>query len=83
MGQEQVEKTTPVITVKLTEKLKADMKTVDENWSEYIRQCIQKRIDQKRRQEAFDGLAEIRKRSKPVSNDELLSWIREGRERNY
>lgn len=80
MTQEQVEKATPVITVKVTEKLKADMKTVDENWSEYIRQCIQKRIDQQRRQVASDALDEIRKRTKPVSNDELLSWIREGRE---
>jgi hypothetical protein len=80
MTQEQTEKTTPVITVKVTEKLKADMKTVDENWSEYIRQCIQKRIDLHRRQKASEALDEIRKRSKPVSNDELLSWIREGRE---
>jgi hypothetical protein len=80
MEQRQTEKTTPIITVKVTEKLKADMKTVNENWSEYIRQCIRNRIDQKRRQEASEALDEIRKRSKPVSNDELLSWIREGRE---
>jgi hypothetical protein len=80
MTQEQTEKPTPVITVKITAKLKADMKTVDENWSEYIRQCIQKRIDQKKRQDASDKLDEIRKHTKPVSNDELLAWIREGRE---
>jgi hypothetical protein len=81
MGQDQVEKTTPVITVKITEKLKADMKTVDENWSEYIRQCIQKRIDQQRRQAASDKLDEIRKHTKPTSTEEIVAWVREDRER--
>jgi hypothetical protein len=80
MGQKQ-EKTTPVITVKITEKLKADMRTVDENWSEYIRQCIQKRIDQQRRQAASDKLDEIRKHTNPTSTEEIVAWIREDRER--
>jgi hypothetical protein len=78
--EQELEKTDSAITIKIKSKTKAEMKEVDINWSEYLRQCIQKRIDQQRRQEASDALDEIRKRSKPVSNDELLSWIREGRE---
>lgn len=75
---EQVE----VITVKVPKELKRDMKQVDVNWSEYIRQCIQKKIDQQKMKAASDKLDEIRKRTKPVSEEELLSWIREGRERS-
>jgi hypothetical protein len=82
MEQEQIKKTdTAVITVKVTKKLKAQMKTIDENWSEYIRQCIQKRINQQGRREAFDKLAEIRKRTKPTTTEEIVQWIREDRER--
>ena len=78
MCMEQVE----VITVKVPKELKRDMKQVDVNWSEYIRQCIQKKIDQQKMKAASDKLDEIRKRTKPVSEEELLSWIREGRERS-
>lgn len=70
-----------VISVKVPKKLKTEMKQIDVNWSEYIRQCVQKKIDQQKMQAASDKLDEIRKRSKPVSEEELLSWIREGRER--
>jgi len=37
------------------------MKQIDVNWSECIRQCVQKKIDQQKRQVAFDKLDEIRK----------------------
>ncbi len=74
---EQVE----VITVKVPKELKKQMKQVNINWSQYIRECVQKKIDEQKRREASAKLDEIRKRSKPVSEDELLSWIREGRER--
>jgi post-segregation antitoxin (ccd killing protein) len=70
-----------VITVKVPHELKKKMKQVDVNWSQYIRECVQKKIDEQKRRAASAKLDEIRKRSKPVSEDELLSWIREGRER--
>ena len=75
---EQVE----VITVKVPKELKRNMKQVNVNWSEYIRQCIQKKIDQQKMQTASDKLDEIRRQTKPVSEEELLAWIREGRERS-
>lgn len=76
-----MEKEVAVITVKVPKKLKAQMKKVDVNWSEYIRQCVQKKIDQQKRQAASDRLDEIRIRTKPTSTEEIVAWIREDRER--
>jgi Arc/MetJ-type ribon-helix-helix transcriptional regulator len=70
-----------VITVKVPDDLKEKMNQVNINWSEYIRECVQKRIDEQKMKEASAKLDEIRSRAKPVSEDELLSWIKEGRER--
>jgi hypothetical protein len=70
-----------VISVKIPKKLKNEMKQIDVNWSEYIRQCIQKKISQQKMKEASDKLDEIRKRTEPTSNEEIVSWIREDRER--
>ncbi len=70
-----------VITVKVPDDLKEKMSQVNINWSEYIRECVQKRIDEQKMKEASAKLDEIRSRAKPVSEDELLSWIKEGRER--
>ena len=70
-----------VITVKVPDQLKEKMKQVKVNWSEYIRECVQKKIDEQKKKAASVKLDEIRKRAKPASEEELLSWIREGRER--
>jgi Arc/MetJ-type ribon-helix-helix transcriptional regulator len=70
-----------VITVKVPQEMKKKMKQIDVNWSEYIRECVQKKIDQEKKRAAFDKLDEIRKRSKPTSTEEIVAWIREGRER--
>ena len=75
LGQNQV----TIVTVKVPRTMKKDMKKVDVNWSQYIRECLQKKIDEQKKIEAFAKLDEIRKRSKPVTNEEVLSWIREGR----
>ncbi|MGO8805416.1 MAG: hypothetical protein ACLQO7_02280 [Candidatus Bathyarchaeia archaeon] len=68
-----------VITVRVPKALKKDMQKIDVNWSQYIRECLQNKINEQKKREAFDKLDEIRKRSKPVTNEEILSWIREGR----
>ena len=84
MQELQKKKTRPtgsVITVKVSEQLKKDMKKVDVNWSEYVRQCIQKKISQQKMKEASDELDEIRKQTKPTSTEEIVRWIREDRER--
>jgi Arc/MetJ-type ribon-helix-helix transcriptional regulator len=69
------------ITVKVPEQMKKKMQQVNVNWSEYIRECVQKKIDEQKKKAASIKLDEIREHAKPVSEDELLSWIREGRER--
>ena len=70
-----------VITVKVPRELKKKMKQVDVNWSEYIRECVQKKIDEQKLRAASEKLDEIRKRTKPTSTEEIVSWIREDRER--
>ena len=70
-----------VITVKVPQEMKKKMKQIDVNWSEYIRECVQKKIDQEKKIAAFDKLDEIRKRSKPTTTEEIVAWIREDRER--
>jgi hypothetical protein len=75
LGQEDVE----LITVKIPKAMKQDMKKIELNWSQYIRECLQEKIDEQKKKEAFEKLDQIRKRSKPVTNEEALAWIREGR----
>ncbi len=70
-----------VITVKVPTQLKKKMKQVKVNWSQYIRECVQKKIDEQRMRTASEKLDEIRKRTKPTSTEEIVSWIREDRER--
>ena len=70
-----------VITVKVPSELKKKMKQVKVNWSEYIRECVQKKIDEQELRAASEKLDEIRKRTKPTSTQEIVSWIREDRER--
>ena len=74
MGQEDVD-----FTVKIPKAMKQDMKKIELNWSQYIRECLQEKIDEQKKKEAFEKLDQIRKRSKPVTNEEALAWIREGR----
>jgi len=72
---------TSVITVKVPEEMKKRMKQVKVNWSEYIRTAVQKKLEEQKMNAASARLDEIRARSKPVSTDEIVAWIREGRER--
>jgi hypothetical protein len=74
--------TQTVFTVKIPEKLKKEMKEIDDiNWSEYVRECLQTKVNQRKMKAASDKLDEIRKRSKPTSTEEIVAWIREDRER--
>ena len=70
-----------VITVRVSGELKKKMKQVKVNWSEYIRECVQKKIDEQKLRAASEKLDEIRKRTKTTSTEEIVSWIREDRER--
>ena len=69
------------VTVKVPRELKEKMKEVKVNWSKYIRDAIQRKIEEQRLKTASAKIDEVRKRAKPVPTDELVSWIREDRER--
>jgi uncharacterized protein YfeS len=71
---------TSVITVKVPGELKKKMKQVKVNWSQYIRECVQNKIQQQDMVEASAMLDEIRKRTKPTSTADVVSWIREDRD---
>ncbi len=75
MSREEIE----VINIKIPRTMKKDMKKIELNWSQYIRECLQDKIDEQKKKEAFEKLDQIRKRSKPATNEEVLSWIKEGR----
>jgi len=70
-----------VVTVKVPRELKKKMKQVDMNWSQYIRECIERKMDEQRTKEASRRLDDIRGRGEQVPTKELVSWIREDRER--
>lgn len=70
-----------VITVKIPSDLKKKMKRVKMNWSEYIRNAIQKKLEEEKKKMASTKLDEIRAKSKSVATDELVTWIREYREK--
>ena len=70
-----------VITVKIPSELKKKMKQVKVNWSQYIRESIQRKIEEQKMREASMQLDEVSKRVKPVPTEELVSWIRQDRER--
>lgn len=67
------------VTVKVSSELKEKMKQVKVNWSEYIRDAIQKKIEDQKLKTASAKIDEIRIRAKPVPTDELVSWIRKER----
>ncbi len=70
-----------VITVKIPSEMKKKMKQINVNWSEYIRGSIQKKIEEQKMKIASAKLDEVRTRVKSVPTEELVSWIREYRER--
>lgn len=69
------------VTVKVSGELKEKMRRVRVNWSEYIREAIQRKVEEQRVKAASVKIDEVRKRAKSVSTDELVSWIREDREK--
>lgn len=69
------------VTVRVPKELKKQMERIRINWSEYIRQAIEKRIELEEAKKASAKLDEIRRRAKPVSTGEIVAWIRADRGR--
>jgi len=70
-----------VITSRVPSELKKEMSRVKVNWSEYIRNAIKVKLEEHRMKVASAKIEEIMKRAKEVPSEELVSWIRESRER--
>ena len=70
-----------VITVKVPRDLKRRMKQIEMNWSQFIRESIERKMEEQRMLEASRRLDEIRERGEEVSTEELVAWIRGDRER--
>ncbi len=69
------------ITVKVDEELKRKMKLVKVNWSEYIRESIQRRVELEDRKSAAEKLLEGLKEGKCVAPKGFINkTIRETRE---
>jgi len=70
-----------VITLRVPSELKREMSRVKVNWSEYIRNAIKVKLEEHRMMAASAKIEEIMNRAKVVPTEELVSWIREFRER--
>lgn len=70
-----------VVTVKVPRELKKKMKQLNINWSQFVRECIERKMDEQKISEASRRLDDIRGRGEQVPTKELTSWIREDRER--
>ena len=57
------------------------MKEIDLDWPEFIRQAIKAKIEEEERRKASEKLDLIRAKAEKVSTDEIVSWLREDRQR--
>ena len=65
---EQVE----VITVKVPSELKKQMKQIDVNWSQYIRECVQKKINEQKMKSSLKSLTKFENVPNHVTNEEIV-----------
>ena len=70
------------VSVKVPEEIRKLMRKVDVNWSEYLRETIETKIRVEMAKDAARRLDEIRERAGKLPTEELVRWIREGRERS-
>ena len=71
-----------VITVRVSKELREKMmRRKDVNWSEVVRQSIERRLTMEDRIAASEQLDRVRGSAKPVKEDQIRQWIREDRRR--
>ena len=66
-----------VMTVRIPKETKNEMDNFDINWSRYIRESIQKKLIELRREIAFNEMDKIKSqlpRSKSRMADEVIKW---------
>jgi len=70
------------VSVKVPEELRKLMRSVNVNWSEYLRGLIETKARVEMARDAVKKLDEIRERAGKLPTEELLKWIREDRSRS-
>jgi len=71
-----------VITIRIDKEVRKKMKALKGiNWSQVIREAILKKIEVEEHKEVLKKIDELTKSVKPVSEGELVRWIREDRGR--
>ena len=68
---------TEVMTVRVSEDTKDEMAKYDINWSEFVREAIQSKIIELRRERAFREMDEIKSsipKSKVSMADQVIRW---------
>ena len=70
------------MSVKVPEELRKLMRSVNVNWSEYLRGLIETKARVEMARDAVKKLDEIRERAGKLPTEELLKWIREDRSRS-
>ena len=69
------------VSVKVPKELREQMRRVNIDWSEYLREAIRAKIREELAREAAKKLDEIRQRARKVPTEVLVGWLREERER--
>lgn len=70
------------VSVKVSEETRKMMKSLNIDWSGYLRDAIETKIRMEMAREAERRLGEIRRKARKVPTEELVKWIREDRERS-
>ncbi|MGB9717956.1 MAG: hypothetical protein ACPL4E_05880 [Thermoproteota archaeon] len=71
-----------VITIRIDKELRRRMKALKNvNWSQVVREAILRKIEVEERREVLKRLETVLERVKPVSEGEVVRWIREDRGR--
>jgi hypothetical protein len=66
-----------MLTVRIPRETKEEMENLKINWSKYIRESIQKKLIEARRELAFKEMDEIKQKipkSKQSMADEVIKW---------
>ena len=67
------------VSVKVPRELRELMRRVNVNWGDYLRSAIEAKVKEELAKQASFKLDEIKSRSKPISTEVLVRWIREER----
>jgi len=69
-----------VVSVRIPEKTRKEMKQTKVNWSEYIREAIEKKIEAEKKKQLFSSVDEILKDTPPAPKGFAAKSVRRDRD---